>query len=104
VSSIRPFEACVGPSLDRSIETATGHLDQPTEHRLTAAHRIERSGTALVLDGAQRQERRTLRRGQAEQACDEQVVSKLFPDGKLPKGWLVHIASPMESGWRGDRK
>src|ERR1700683_1559308 len=31
----------------------------------------------------------------------EQMVAKLFPDGKLPEGWLVHLAGPTESGWRG---
>jgi hypothetical protein len=30
----------------------------------------------------------------------EQMVAKLFPDGKLPEGWLVHLAGPTESGWR----
>jgi hypothetical protein len=30
----------------------------------------------------------------------EQMVAKLFPDGKLPEGWLVHLAGPTDSGWR----
>ncbi len=30
----------------------------------------------------------------------EQVAATLFPDGKLPEGWLVHVAGPTESGWR----
>jgi len=29
----------------------------------------------------------------------EQLVAKLFPDGKLPDGWL-HLAGPSENGWR----
>jgi hypothetical protein len=30
----------------------------------------------------------------------EQVIAEVFPDGKLPEGWLVHIAGPTENGWR----
>jgi len=30
----------------------------------------------------------------------EQLIPGLFPDGKLPDGWQVHIAGPTESGWR----
>ena len=30
----------------------------------------------------------------------DQIAPKLFPEGKLPKGWQVHIAGPTESGWR----
>jgi hypothetical protein len=30
----------------------------------------------------------------------EQVSATVFPDGKLPEGWLVHIAGPIEGGWR----
>jgi hypothetical protein len=25
---------------------------------------------------------------------------RLFPDGKLPEGWLMHLAGPTETGWR----
>ena len=30
----------------------------------------------------------------------DQIIPTLFPDGKLPKGWQVHIAGPTETGWR----
>ena len=30
----------------------------------------------------------------------EQVTGKLFPEGKLPEGWLVHIAGPAGNGWQ----
>ena len=30
----------------------------------------------------------------------EQVTATLFPKGKLPEGWMVHVAGPTESGWR----
>jgi hypothetical protein len=30
----------------------------------------------------------------------EQVIATVFPEGKLPEGWLVHIAGPTETGWR----
>ncbi len=30
----------------------------------------------------------------------EQLTAKLFPEGKLPDGWQVHIAGPAENGWR----
>jgi hypothetical protein len=30
----------------------------------------------------------------------DQVIPTLFPDGKLPDGWRVHIAGPTETGWR----
>ena len=30
----------------------------------------------------------------------EQLTAKLFPEGKLPEGWLVHLAGPSENGWR----
>jgi hypothetical protein len=30
----------------------------------------------------------------------EQVIAEVFPEGKLPEGWLVHIAGPTENGWR----
>jgi hypothetical protein len=25
---------------------------------------------------------------------------KLFPEDKLPEGWLMHMAGPTETGWR----
>jgi hypothetical protein len=30
----------------------------------------------------------------------DQIAPKLFPEGRLPAGWQVHIAGPTESGWR----
>jgi hypothetical protein len=30
----------------------------------------------------------------------EQIIAGLFPEGKLPEGWLVHLAGPTENGWR----
>jgi hypothetical protein len=30
----------------------------------------------------------------------EQVNPKVMPDGKLPDGCQLHIAGPVESGWR----
>jgi hypothetical protein len=30
----------------------------------------------------------------------EQLTAKLFPEGRLPDGWQVHIAGPTENGWR----
>ena len=30
----------------------------------------------------------------------DQVIATVFPDGKLPKGWQVHLAGPTEKGWR----
>jgi hypothetical protein len=30
----------------------------------------------------------------------EQLIAKLFPPGKLPEGWLVHLAGPTADGWR----
>ena len=25
---------------------------------------------------------------------------ELFPEGKLPEGWLMHLVGPTETGWR----
>jgi hypothetical protein len=30
----------------------------------------------------------------------DHVVDSLYPDGKLPDGWLVHFAGPTKTGWR----
>jgi hypothetical protein len=30
----------------------------------------------------------------------EHIVSRVFEDGTLPKGWLLHLAGPTETGWR----
>jgi hypothetical protein len=30
----------------------------------------------------------------------KQVSAIIFPDGKLPEGWLLHLAGPIEGGWR----
>jgi len=30
----------------------------------------------------------------------EQVIATVFPEGKLPEGWLLHLAGPTETGWR----
>jgi hypothetical protein len=30
----------------------------------------------------------------------EQVTATVFPDGKLPDGWVLHLAGPIEGGWR----
>jgi hypothetical protein len=27
----------------------------------------------------------------------EQVIATVFPEGKLPDGWLMHLAGPTES-------
>lgn len=37
--------------------------------------------------------------GGTEQQYD-QITATLFPDGKLPDGWLVHLAGPTADGWR----
>jgi hypothetical protein len=33
----------------------------------------------------------------------EQVIATVFPEGKLPDGWLVHLAGPTENGWQARR-
>ena len=30
----------------------------------------------------------------------KQIVATVFPEGKLPEGWLLHLAGPTENGWR----
>jgi hypothetical protein len=30
----------------------------------------------------------------------DKLTAKLFQDGKLPNGWLLHIAGPAADGWR----
>jgi hypothetical protein len=30
----------------------------------------------------------------------DKVVAGLYPGGKLPEGWLLHMAGPIEGGWR----
>ena len=30
----------------------------------------------------------------------EQITAELFPGGKLPNGWALHVAGPTETGWR----
>jgi hypothetical protein len=30
----------------------------------------------------------------------EQIVATVFPEGKIPEGWVVHLAGPTENGWR----
>ncbi|HEV2712557.1 MAG TPA: hypothetical protein VGU26_05625 [Gaiellaceae bacterium] len=30
----------------------------------------------------------------------EQVASEIFADGKLPPGWLLHMAGPEDDRWR----
>ena len=35
--------------------------------------------------------------GETEQQY-EQVIAAVFPDGKLPDGWLVRLAGPTENG------
>jgi hypothetical protein len=30
----------------------------------------------------------------------ERVIAAAFPEGRLPAGWLVHLAGPTRSGWR----
>ena len=30
----------------------------------------------------------------------EQVIATVFPEDKLPEGWQVHLAGPIEGGWR----
>ena len=30
----------------------------------------------------------------------EEIAATLFPDGRLPDGWVVHIAGPIDGGWR----
>ena len=30
----------------------------------------------------------------------EQVIAEVFPEGKLPEGWQVHIAGPAGNGWQ----
>jgi hypothetical protein len=30
----------------------------------------------------------------------DQILPTLFPDGKLPDGWTLHIAGPTKTGWR----
>lgn len=30
----------------------------------------------------------------------QHITAQIFPEGKLPKGWLLHLAGPTENGWR----
>lgn len=30
----------------------------------------------------------------------DQIIPTLFPGGKLPGGWQMHMAGPTETGWR----
>jgi hypothetical protein len=30
----------------------------------------------------------------------EQVAARIFPDGKLPAGWLLHVSGAAEGDWR----
>ncbi|HWD52192.1 MAG TPA: hypothetical protein VG412_07315 [Acidimicrobiales bacterium] len=30
----------------------------------------------------------------------QQAAAAILPDGKLPGGWLLHIAGPTKGGWR----
>jgi hypothetical protein len=30
----------------------------------------------------------------------EQVIANVFPEDKLPEGWQMHFAGPIEGGWR----
>jgi len=38
--------------------------------------------------------------GGGNQDFYEQISSKVIPDGQLPAGCQVHIAGPVEGGWR----
>ena len=29
-----------------------------------------------------------------------QIIPTLFPDDKLPEGWVMHVAGPTQTGWR----
>jgi hypothetical protein len=37
--------------------------------------------------------------GGTEQQYDA-IAAKVFPDGKIPEGWLLHLSGPTETGWR----
>ena len=37
--------------------------------------------------------------GGSEQQYD-QIAAAVFPDGKLPDGWEIHISGPVDRGWR----
>ena len=30
----------------------------------------------------------------------DQIIPTLFPEDKLPEGWVLHVAGPTETGWR----
>ena len=30
----------------------------------------------------------------------DRIIPTLFPEGKLPDGWVMHVAGPTETGWR----
>jgi hypothetical protein len=30
----------------------------------------------------------------------DEVIPLIFPEGKLPEGWQLHIAGPSDTGWR----
>ena len=30
----------------------------------------------------------------------DQIIPTLFPDDKLPEGWVMHVAGPTQTGWR----
>lgn len=37
--------------------------------------------------------------GGTEQQYD-QIAANVFPEGKLPDGWLLHVAGQIQNGWR----
>ena len=62
--------------------------------------RREPADICSAQKGAQDGSRRHHRFSDGNAQKYEQVTGKLFPEGKLPEGWLVHIAGPAGNGWQ----
>ena len=62
--------------------------------------RCEPADISSAQKGAQHGSRRHRRFPDGNAQKYEQVTGKLFPEGKLPEGWQVHIAGPAGNGWQ----
>ena len=62
--------------------------------------RCEPADISSAQKGAQDGSRRHRRFPDGNAQKYQQVTGKLFPEGKLPDGWQVHIAGPAGNGWQ----
>jgi hypothetical protein len=100
VPSQEQFESFSRDQLGPAAQRAGDALPQVSSFPLHKLIRASRNVPASPTDNATTPVAVQIYYPDGSQRQYEEITGKVFPEGKIPQGWLLHIAFPADSGWR----